>query len=157
MSFLSRGALSGLLAALMLTLLSACASTDTENRQRYATLVTNVQPPALRSHAIEISRIDDRRFNLGEFDPNLLRFTNGRATHRVSPGEHVIEGVPIIRDAFSSPRITGLNRSPLPLTANFESGRRYYLAIERSKTERRRWQVVIWKVEDTESGLLDLD
>jgi len=136
----------------------ACASDGgPDPNQRFATLVTTLSPPGLSSHQVEVSRIDGRQLFLGEYDPNLKRFENSRNTHRISPGQHTITGVPIIRDTFSSSRLTGLNRRVLPLVANFESGRRYYLAIERSETDRRYWEVVIWKVEDTEQGLLDID
>ncbi len=143
--------------ALLLLSLLGCASSGPDPDQRYATLVTTQAPLGARTHQVEVSRIDGRQLFLGEFDFDLKRFENGRNTHRVSPGQHTIAGIPIIRDSFNSPRLSGLNRRVLPLVENFESGRRYYLAVRRSETDRRHWEVFVWKVEDTEQGLLDLE
>lgn len=148
-----------LLLALLVVSLSACATTgEPDSNQRFATLVTSGAPMKLRSHAVEVSRIDDRRLNLGQFNIQLKQFENSRAVHRIKPGTHTIFGIPIIRDDYGvSPRLSGLDRRVLPLTANFESGVRYHLAIQRSDVDRRKWQVVIWKEEETDQGLLDLD
>ena len=144
--------------ALVVLSLVACASDGgPEPNQRFATIVTTIAPPGINSHTMEVSRIDGRQLFIGDFDFDLKRFENSRNTHRISPGQHAIHGIPIIRDSFSNTRLSGSNRRVLPLVANFESGRRYYLAIDRSKTDRRYLEVVIWKVEDTEQGLLDID
>ncbi len=152
-----RGLRNGSLLLLAALVLLACAShSGTENTQRYATLITSYVPLYGTSQPIEISRIDDRRLNLGQFDMQSMQYPNSRATHRVIPGQHTIHGIPIVRRPDKGPRLAGLDRTPQPLTANFESGRRYYLAVKPSEADRRRWQVVIWKVEDNNGGLLKL-
>ena len=150
------------LLALAVVGLGGCASTgEPDPDQRYATLVTGfVAGAGGRAYPVEVSQIDGRSLYLGDYDPNLERFENSRATHRIPPGTHTIRGIPIIRSrdyVGGSMRMSGLDRPILPLVHNFQSGVRYYLAVERSQTSRRQWQVVIWKEEETEQGLLDLE
>ena len=131
--------------------LVSCASTPAgvpDPDQRFATVITYVIPRDRDIHPLSLTSIDGQRVT-----DTLNIPESTRRPFRLSPGEHRIDGSLLPKNYYP----TGLKptkKNILPLVANFESGRRYYLAVERSKTDRGDWEVVIWKIEDSEQGLL---
>jgi len=128
---------------------AACSSPGPDPKDRFATVITHIAPRKADTFPLHLSSIDGRRISRGPSS-----FSSPSRHHRLSPGRHQIEGLMVTQERYP----TGFNRQErrvLPLIANFEAGRRYYLAIEPSRGNSRDWEVVIWKIEDTEQGLLD--
>ncbi len=141
---------------LIVVVLSACRSRGPDPDQRFATLITHVTPLHADTAALDLSSIDGARVGGREYNPRMPTVRKRQRVHRVAAGEHQIDGVPVRANPYPT-GLKGPQRGVLPLVANFESGRRYFLALEPSETDSRYWQIVIWKVEDTEQGLLNTD
>ncbi len=132
-----------------LALLSACATgpdTGPMAGERYALILTDVSRRAERIFPVEIYRIDDQEIR----DP--------RGQRPIEPGVHTIRARGIVNRDLVPGLTRDLSRGgPQEITVNFQSGYRYFLGLKADSPRREDWELVVWKIEEVEAGMVKLE
>ena len=130
-------------------LLGACAggaSTELKAGQRYATVYTAAHRKSEGLFPVVIYSIDGQKK------------TGDRNLYQLPPGRHTIEAWGIVDLDWVSTMSRDLSReNTAPLVFNFQSGTRYYIGLKASASRREDWQLVIWKQEEVDEGVLGFD
>ena len=102
-----------------------------------AKVITSFEKPSECLSAVLVNKIDGK-----EVKVQKLGFD-------IEPGAHRLSGRAIVNTSFCKAMGNGMTREAMvPVEANFEAGKTYYLGYDHSSPHRKDWKLVIWKVED---------
>ena len=132
--------------ALLLTACTGGQGTQLKAGQRYATVYTAAHRKSEGIFPVVIYSIDGQKK------------TGERNLYQLPPGQHTIEARGIVDMDWVSAMSRDLTRenSP-PLVFNFQSGTRYYIGLKASSSRRTEWELVIWKQQEVDEGVLGFD
>ncbi len=149
-----------LLAMVGSLLLTACTSQGGPKAgQRYAILQTGDSRLAQQIFPVEIYNIDGEEQNTGFVDNNNLnRIRVQRPIRHIEPGLHTIKARAVVDRRYVPGLTRDLSSGKIkPLTHRFMSGKRYFIGLKADSARSADWELVIWKEEAVEQGLVDLD
>lgn len=142
-----------------LLLIVACSSHGGPKAgQRYAVLQTGDSRLAQHIFPVEIYNIDGEEQNTGRVNNNNLnRIRVDRPIRHIEPGVHTIKARAFVDRRYVPGLTRDISNGKIePLTHRFVSGKRYFIGLKADTSRSADWQLVIWKEEEIEQGLIDV-
>lgn len=101
-----------------------------------AWIITQVSKPTECISKVAIRNIDGREMRLPSQGFEL------------DPGTHTLTGTAMLDTRFCP--VLRANRTDRiqPLEAEFEAGKKYYVGLDHSSSDRSDWALVVWKIEE---------
>lgn len=101
-----------------------------------AWIITQVSKPANCISKVRINNINGKERRL---PPQGFK---------LDPGQYTMTGTALLDTTFC-PVTRGNQRDRVqPLEAEFEAGKKYYVGLDHSASDRKEWALVVWKIEE---------